>query len=280
MKITSPNHFSIIFISLFLLLLPGFIKGQQVTGRVISSETGSGIAYVNVGIIGRNAGTVTDEKGNFTLSIDREFDNDSLRFFMIGFGPRAVLVTKFRNDTSKIISLHPVIYQLGEVNISSRRARKTEIGDEVVPNDFRSGFAYNTLGSELGHKVYTRHPIKLQDINLNIGVCTYDSVTYRLNIYRESESGDYKNILTVPIYISFTKEQINDPVTFDLSKYSIVIEGDIIIALELYKDLGEGRLLFRTRFLQGSTIHRKASEAEWTEAAGSVGMYLHGLVLR
>jgi hypothetical protein len=280
MKITSPNHFSIIFISLFLLLVPGLIKGQQVTGRVISSETGSGIAYVNVGIIGRNAGTVTDEKGNFTLSIDREFDNDSLRFFMIGFGPRAVLVTQFRNDPSKIISLHPVIYQLGEVNISSRRARKTEIGDEVVPNDFRSGFAYNTLGSELGHKVYTRHPIKLQDINLNIGVCTYDSVTYRLNIYRKSESGDYKNILTVPIYISFTKEQINDPVTIDLSKYSIVIEGDIIIALELYKDLGEGRLLFRTRFLQGSTIHRKASEAEWTEAAGSVGMYLHGLVLR
>jgi hypothetical protein len=278
MKITSPKHYRIILS--FLLLLPGLIQGQQVTGRVISSETGSGIAYVNVGIIGRNAGTVTDEKGNFTLSIDKEFDNDSLRFFMIGFGPRAVLVTQFRNDSSKIISLHPVIYQLGEVNISSRRARKTEIGDEVVPNDFRSGFAYNTLGSELGHKVYTRHPIKLQDINLNIGVCTYDSVTYRLNIYRKSESGDYKNILTVPIYISFTKEQINDPVTFDLSKYSIVIEGDIIIALELYKDLGEGRLLFRTRFLQGSTIHRKASEAEWTEAAGSVGMYLHGLVLR
>lgn len=280
MKITSPKHYYFPLISLFLLFLPHLINGQQVTGRVISAETGAGIAYVNVGIIGRNSGTVTDEKGNFSLVIDKEFDNDSLRFFMIGFEPKALLAGQFRNDPSKVISLHPVIYQLGEVLISSRRTRKTEIGDEVVPNDFRSGFAYNSLGSELGHRVYARHPIKLQDINLNIGVCTYDSVTYRLNIYQKTESGAYKNILTVPIYLSFTKEQTNEPVTFDLNKYSIVIEGDVIIALELFKDLGEGRLLFRTRFLQGSTIHRKASEAEWTEAAGSVGIYLHGLVIR
>ena len=265
---------------LMMLFTIQSLSGQQFRGKVISSETATGIAYVNAGVIGKNAGTVTDEKGNFKIDLSEVSDEDSLRFFMIGYEPEAVQVGWFKRELSAVIALKPVVYPLDEVKITYRTPRKIVLGDDVESNDFRSGFAYNNLGSELGHEIYTKRPVKLTDINLNIGVCTYDSVTYRLNIYQQDRSGVYRNILTSPIYLSFTREKTNNVITFDLNKYSIVIEGNVIVALELYKDLGEGRLLFRTRFFTGTTCHRKASEAGWTNASGSVGIYLNGIIVR
>jgi hypothetical protein len=143
-----------------------------------------------------------------------------------------------------------------------------------------SGFGYNFLGSEFGIKLFVRRPLKLVDLNLNVAKCTFDTVTYRLNIYQANDKMEYINILTQPIYISFTKEQINRPVKFDLRKYSIRVEGDIIVALELYKELGDGKLFFYTGSFSGSTYHRRSIEGSWIEAGGVIGMYLRGQVIR
>jgi hypothetical protein len=113
-----------------------------------------------------------------------------------------------------------------------------------------------------------------------VAICTFDSVTYRLNIYQSVNQAEYKNILTEPIYISFSRDKINKVLTFDLSKYSIIIEGDVLITLELYKDLGEGKLLFRTEFFTGITYHKKTSEGNWTESPGVIGMYLNGQLIK
>jgi hypothetical protein len=161
-----------------------------------------------------------------------------------------------------------------------RRPKEIRLGTPVFTNDLRSGFAYNDLGSELGIKVYAKGLVKLKDLNLNVAICTFDSVKYRLNIYQIINQTEYKNILTKPIYISFSKDKINKVITFDLKEYSIIIEGNVLIALELYRDLGEGRLLFHTEFFTGITYHKKTSEGKWTEAPGVIGMYLHGQVIR
>jgi hypothetical protein len=68
--------------------------------------------------------------------------------------------------------------------------------------------------------VDTWKKVKLKDINLNVAICTYDSVTYRLNIYQSEDQTEYKNILTSPVYISFSKDEIKKVITFDLSHYS------------------------------------------------------------
>jgi hypothetical protein len=160
------------------------------------------------------------------------------------------------------------------------KPREIRLGAPVTSDNLRSGFAYNDLGSELGIKVNVPGQVRLNNINLNVAICTYDSVTYRLNIYQLENQTDYKNILTKPVYISFSKDKINKVVTLDLRKYSIIIEGKVLITLELYKDLGEGRLLFKTEFFTGTTYHRKTSQGTWTEAPGVIGMYLHSSLIR
>jgi len=113
-----------------------------------------------------------------------------------------------------------------------------------------------------------------------VAICTYDSVTYRLNIYKTIDNIEYKNILTQPIYISFSKDKIDKPITLALGKYSIIVEGDILVTLELYKDLGQGKLLFYTQYFTSFTYHKKTSEGKWTKAPGEIGMYLHGQVIK
>jgi hypothetical protein len=266
---------------LFILFLPGSVFCQTYKGMVLTNETRRGIGFVNVGIIGKNVGTVTDQLGNFSLVIDNRYDNDSLRFSLIGYEPRSFLVKDFREDTVKEILLKPKMYKLDEVKVTYHRARGIRLGVPVISDQLKSGFSDNELGSEMGIKVETDGRVRLEDINLNVATCTYDSVTYRLNIYQcpEEDEGEYVNILQKPIYVTFSKDNIKEAITLDLKKYSIIIEGTILITLELYKDLGEGRLLFRTQFFTGTTYHRKTSEGRWTAAPGVIGMYLHGQLI-
>ncbi len=264
----------------FVLFIPGVISGQFQEGKVLSGTTNLGIGYVNVGIIGRNIGTVTNESGNFKIILEKINDNDSIRFSMIGYQSKSFLVSQFKENSIKEVYLNPRSYYLQEVKITYSRPREIRLGNPVTSNNLRSGFANNDLGSELGIKVYVRRQVKLIDLNLNVAICTFDSVTYRLNIYQSVNQTEYKNILTEPIYISFSKDKINKVITFDLRKYSIAIEGDVLITLELYKDLGEGKLLFRTEFFTGITYHKKTSEGDWTESAGVIGMYLNGQIIK
>jgi CarboxypepD_reg-like domain len=264
----------------FILFIPGLVFSQPYTGKVLSSKTKLGIGYVNIGIIGKNIGTVSDVSGNFSIDLGKVYDNDSLRFSMIGYESKSFLVGHFKEDSTKTVYLDPRSYTLKEVNVIYHKPKKIRLGDPVTSNDLRSGFADNDLGSELGIKVHTKWQVKLNDINLNVAICTFDSVTYRLNIYQIENKKEYKNILNKPIYISFSKDKINDVITVDLTRYAIVIEGDVLITLELYRDLGEGRLLFHTEFFTGTTYHRKTSQGTWTKAPGVIGMYLQGQLMR
>jgi hypothetical protein len=266
---------------LFVLFVPEVVLCQIFEGKVIVHENNnSGIGFVNVGIIGKNVGTVTDQSGNFSIQLDKIYDKDSIRFSMIGYESRSFLVRAFKDNAIKTIYLGPKSYSLNEVKIVYHKAREVRLGTPVISDALKSGFAENNLGSELGVKINTRETVKLEDINLNVAICTYDSVTYRLNIYKTIDNIEYKNILTQPIYISFSKDKINKPITLALGKYSIIVEGDILVTLELYKDLGQGKLLFYTQYFTSFTYHKKTSEGKWTKAPGEIGMYLHGQVIK
>jgi hypothetical protein len=264
---------------LFIFFCPGLVFCQTYKGMVLTDETREGIGFVNVGIIGKNVGTVTDQLGNFVLFIDSRYDNDSLRFSLIGYLPRSYLVRDFREDPVKEILLKRKLYDLNEVTVTYHRAKSIRLGVPVESDQLKSGFSDNELGSEMGIKLETNGKVRLEDINLNVATCTYDSVTYRLNIYQCQDKDKYVNILQKPIYLTFSKDKIKDAITLDLRKYSIIIEGNVLITLELYKDLGEGRLLFRTQFFTGTTYHRKTSEGSWMASPGLIGMYLHGQLI-
>jgi hypothetical protein len=252
---------------------------QPQKGRVLSVDTKNGIGFVNIGVLGGNTGTVSDNNGYFILDLDKVNETDSLRFSMIGFESKTILVRQFIEDSLKIFYLAERSYNFPEVKVTYHKPKYIWLGNPVETNDLRSGFSSNDLGSELGIRVNAGKKAILKEVDLDVAICTYDSVTYRLNIYLVEENFVCTNILTEPIYLSFKKDKISDVVTFDLGKYSIIVEGDLLITLELYRDLGEGKLLFRTEYFTGTTYHRKTSEGNWAKSPGVIGMYLKGQLL-
>lgn len=275
-----PHLFIKTVFLLLVLLIPAVAIGQNYKGTTYSAGSNTTVGYVNVGITGKNVGTVSDKDGNFEIDLDTLYDKDTLRFSMIGYEPKSFLVRSFRESTVCQVFLKPVIYNLREVKVSYHKNKEVFLGTEVTTNELKSGFADNALGSELGIKVSTRGLVRLEDIDLNVATCTYDSVTYRLNIYRLDENEEYRNILIEPVYLTFSKDKIENAIVVDLRKYSILVEGDLLITIELFKDLGEGRLLFHTQYFTGTTYHRKTSQGKWTPSPGLIGMYLHGQLIR
>src|SRR3954469_9203254 len=66
-----------------------FAQEQLVTGKVTSSEDGSGIPGVNVVVKGTVNGTTTDADGNYRLSVP---ENATLAFSFIGLATEEVAV--------------------------------------------------------------------------------------------------------------------------------------------------------------------------------------------
>jgi hypothetical protein len=269
-----------LFFLLNILIVRGSLYAQTTAGgKVYSTDTGEGIGYVNIGIIGGNSGTVSDQYGNFSITLYKEHPNDSLRFSMIGYKSRTFLASKFIADSVWNICLDTKTYDLADIVKEYQRPRFLVLGNPVEANELRSGFSDNELGSELGIRVNARKRTQLKDISLNVAICTYDSVIYRLNIYLMEDGIVCNNILTEPIYLSFSRDNINEVVTLDLWKYSLIVEGEILVTLELFKDLGEGKLLFRTEYFTGITYHRKTSQGNWTQSPGVIGLYLTSLIV-
>jgi hypothetical protein len=264
----------------FVFIIPAITFGQLREGRVVSSQTDQGIGFVNIGVVGKNIGTVSDQNGNFRIVIDSIYNKDSVRFSVIGYEPQTFPVRRLNDLPDKTLYLNPLEFYLSEIKVIYSKPREIQLGYPVTSDALRSGFSDNDLGSELGVIINTRKRVRLKDLNLNVGVCTYDSVSYRVNIYEVINQTEFKNILTKPIYISFSNKKINEALTFDLWENSIIAEGDILVTLELFKNLGEGRLLFKTEFFTGYTYHRKTSQGLWTKAPGAVGLYLTGRVIK
>lgn len=65
---------------LFLLLKSTCLFGQNYIGSVKDVNSNEILQYVSIGIVGKDIGTVSDFDGNYSIDIEPEYDNDTLRF--------------------------------------------------------------------------------------------------------------------------------------------------------------------------------------------------------
>lgn len=84
-------------------------QSRTVTGKVTSSDDGTGIPGVNVLVKGTGTGTATDASGNFSISAS---DNDVLVFSFVGYATQEITVGA---QTSISVSLQSDVTALSEV---------------------------------------------------------------------------------------------------------------------------------------------------------------------
>lgn len=60
-----------------------FSHAAQDEGKVTNALTGNSIEFVNIGIKNKSLGTITNEKGEFTIHINDTLSSESLTFSCI-----------------------------------------------------------------------------------------------------------------------------------------------------------------------------------------------------
>lgn len=247
---------------------------QIYSGQLINKESGHPILFANIGIIGKNIGTVSDATGWFKIELNSKFDNDTLCISCIGYAMRTYLIRDFKDNIRKAdqvkIELLPKSYQLEEVIIQPIDTKTYTLGNFCESNSpYGNAFYSDILGTEMG--VIINLPRKknkayLKNFRFYVGEFTFDKFPVRLNIYNLKNDQPYENILAEPIFIEITSE---GEYIIDLEKYNIITDGDFFISLEYYKiaDQTEGKLTFcavhNREMNKGNGYYRLTSQGDW-----------------
>ena len=254
------------FIIIFLLLNSNAIlSGQAISGTVFEMNSEMTIEYVNIGIVGKNVGTVSDQNGRYRLLINPEYHNDTLRFSSIGYHSYSVKVSDFVSMNNGNVSLEKREYELTEMVVRPRRFRERTLGVTTRVSLVHGCFMDSITGSEIGMLMKNEKIAFLKEVNLvvsNVLPCSFDSIFYRINIYKADNNMQFENILTNPVYVSASKREARNNITVDLRRLNLVIDGDFLVTFEGVKDLGVGRLCFPASIFH-KTYQRKASQGAW-----------------
>lgn len=124
-----------------------FSFAQTIKGTVTDAKTNAPLPYVNIGVIGKGIGTVTDDKGHYSLSLNQN-SADTIRISMIGYQPRAYVISDFlaKFPTPASIALQPDLKQLKEVKVNNKKWKEGILGNTTTSKSSNAGFTSNKLG--------------------------------------------------------------------------------------------------------------------------------------
>lgn len=259
---------------LFYLFSHAIIAQIALEGSINNAETNESIPYVNIGIMNKGKGTVSDDKGNFSLVIPNEFLNDTMRISSIGYDTKLLIMSDFitiLKGNQKITLMESVI-KLQEVLVSDKKIKEKILGNKTKSKMMRGGFRNAELGNELGIKI----PIKkkatyIHKFHAHITSNTGEQMKFRLNFYGIENGLPSNKIVTQNIIFQIASKEGN--FTLDLSKYDIVVDHDFFLTVELIENHGgeESEVFFSAGLLGNATVTRLTSQAQW-EKLGSIGI--------
>jgi len=261
----------VVFLSIFSCISV-FSLGQEISGRVLDNVSEQNLAYVNIGVIGKNVGTVTNQDGTFSIDLMDEYDQDTIRISLIGYLSLEYKVMDFKKliNDSPIIHLEPRSFEIEEVVVSGKKLKTKILGNKTTSRKMSGGFESDDLGSEVGVPVkIKRKPTYIKKFFASIVESKYDTLKFRLNLYSLKNKMPDQPLLNENIIISTTME--TGLFEVDLTEYNIVVQDDFFVSLEWIEDLGEDGLQFSMSLLGNPVIHRKTSQGNW-EKIGMVGI--------
>ncbi|HPE40024.1 MAG TPA: carboxypeptidase-like regulatory domain-containing protein [Bacteroidales bacterium] len=263
---------SITLIIVLLVTMICSIFAEPITGKIIIENSNQPAEYVNVGLMGKGIGTVSDQYGNFSIEIPASYDEELLYFTRVGYANYSIKVSELRNQKNLVIKLQALRVSLNEVSVIPKEYKKRTLGVTTKSKSVSAGFNNYKLGYELGLLMKINKPTYIQKVHVNFAACTYDSIFVRLNIYKKVGDMGFVNILTEPIYINLPKKDLNQTVTIDLVSKYIRVEDDFLITLENVRDMGNGELMFCASLISQATYFRETSQAKWEKMPAPIGI--------
>jgi hypothetical protein len=262
-----------LLICLIFFTFPTFSQ-INVKCRVLDSATQAPVEFANVGIVSKAFGTVTNEKGEFELTIPDSLKKEKLRISLLGYKTKDLRVTDI--STHRTIFLAQSSFNLNEVTVKPKKDPKYKtLGNETTSKGVTCGFTSNKLGCEMAVKLNIKHKETwLKKLSFNIVRNVYDSLIFRVNVYKKDKDGNPgENMLTKSLFV--TPKQKTGLVEVDLSKYYLFVDDDVYVSIEWIKDLGDTKGLYFSCQMLGGTYFRYTSQDKWSHSAAvGVGLFV------
>lgn len=259
-----------------------FAEGATIEGRVIDAETGTPLPYANVGVPAGFEGTVTGEDGRYVLRFPAALD--SLVYSAIGYEPKQVSCPELIRSAD--VALRPRSIAVHESVVVEARpggggGRDVTLGRKLAFRGHGIGFGSGQLGSEVGARIRIDEPTLVRSANFVISHTRGDAFLYRVNVYDLDEGRAGRKLLDRNVIVPGLGEK--GTMTVDLSQHDLVVERDVLLALEWIKDddqaAGVPPLMFRAKRGRAGNIYQRRSSQGAFEKVESIGIgfYLTGL---
>jgi len=233
---------SILKKSIIIILLCTYNFGfsqEKIVAGIVLDRLKNPIQYVNVGVLNKPVGTVTNEMGQFVLNFDNSMLLDTLRISCIGFKSKDFAIKELPGNKSDFtVTLENFTEKLDEIIITSNRLKTYTKGKEKTKTKNEVFFAIPdwedlNLGSEIGRKfsVGTKKPSLLEEFKFFIKKNNFETLKFRINIYSIKDEKPHKKINDTNIFVE-VNNKLTGWIKIDLSDYKIKTQQDIIITTE------------------------------------------------
>ncbi|MFH7002894.1 carboxypeptidase-like regulatory domain-containing protein [Flavobacterium bizetiae] len=275
---------------LFLITFNVFAQEKTIFGEIKDSENNSTLEYVNIGIVNKNTGTVSNSKGIFSLKLnDKVSLNDTIVFSHVGYESTKIIVNQLKSTNNSIV-LKPSENTLKEVVVKFKQPKPKQFGRSSKGLSLmHSNFYYaldkdvdDRLSREKGMKFKIKKDCKVNDFNFNITSNEFKSVKFRLNFYK-IENDLPTNLIVDKDIIFEVKNGFLGLYTLDLKPFDIYLDkemGDIAVTIQWIESVktNEKSKFFAISTAMSATetsFYREKNMSSWYKSGQSLTFYLN-----
>ncbi|MFS4416792.1 carboxypeptidase-like regulatory domain-containing protein [Maribacter sp. 2307ULW6-5] len=238
-------------------------------------KTKEPLAFVNIGVLDKGLGTVSDEGGRFHLDLDasRIADNDLIQFSFLGYASQSVSVSDVPLDQEGYVDvfMEPAPMELDEAVVSS--SLPVPISESVGYKNYGELiFGYwkddKALGGEMATLIKVNEAKRqLKQLQFKVFRNLADSVLVRVNFYgpdpKNGAPGQHLNRSGKEVFQILSGK--DKDVVIDLTPFDIFVHNDFFVSLELLKVHGEGQfeLALAGADNHSPTYKRYVSQDKW-----------------
>jgi len=237
-------------------------------GIITDAETKKPIEFVNVGVLNKNKGTISNLNGEFYLSVTKKFFNDSLTISHVNYYSIKIPIKNFKNQT---IFLNPKTNELSEVIVSNKKKRTRKIGVKSYnPLLWLGAISEDMDIIENAQRINIPDKsvrVKYVNIYLRAGFKS-DSSFVRINFYKNVDNTPDEKI----VFENIIQKKKIEPgwLQIDLTKQYIYLEEDFFVGVEFLPDFKNPLEVYIGAILtKGKGYSRRNSQGKWNKLQGA-----------
>ncbi len=253
--------------------------GQTYAGKISDKHSKDEIEFVEIGILNHNQGTISDIDGKYAIDLINCDAGDTIRFSHVGYKHLDLKVSDFINKVDKDITLQPKDDYIETIIVDHKKFKEKTLGNNFQGNKYQGGFIQNIKGFECGVLLNIGKRAILNKLIINITDCAYQSIYYRVNVYKETSKNQFENILDKPIYLKQEISGDEKEIYIDLKPFYVHVEGNTLVTLQHIANIGKGQLLFSGSPFKGSNCYfRTSSQGSWSKTPMKLSFRVEALV--